>query len=257
MATTFKAAVNRVLAMKRLLPINDDATFNDDTMLSSDQVALKQFFDIANRLAVMRMNERYLEREFTLTLAQGVTTYPLDTSISAEGLTYHSFYNTNADGSARPLRAWNGGYDAFRSAYPDLTKISQGQPQSWILQPVSSAAGDVTHNVIFYPTPDKTYNIIYRGKLNPIPLTVATDTLQFPVEYEHTLFLYAKALLESELGSGGDDLTYELAGKAVEAVKAWSKGPLEARPIQRVAVRMRMPGQRGRFDFDGRAGWRR
>ena len=66
----------------------------------------------------------------------------------------------------------------------------------------------------------------------------------------------AKALLESEMGSGGDDLTYELASKAVEAVKAWSKGPMETRPIQRVAINFRNgKANRGRFDFDGRAGW--
>ncbi len=254
--STLREAVNKVLRMKRLLTIDSDDVFNDPTRRSSDQDALMVFFDMANRLALERMNTRWLNREFPLPLTQGQAVYDLDAGISSESLAYHSFVNTSVGGSAGAIRGWNGGYDAFRNAFPDLTLITEAVPRIWVLLPIDASAGEATHKVRFYPTPDASYQVIYRAKLNVVPLENAGDILQFPREYEHTLFFYAKALLESEMGSGGDDLTYELASKAVEAVKAWSKGPMETRPIQRVAINFRNgKANRGRFDFDGRAGW--
>lgn len=252
--STLRAAVNRVLLMKRLIAVDDDDVFNDDSQLGSDVVALKVFFDLANRLLITRMNERFLEREFQLNLVLGTNTYDLDAGISSESLTYHSFINTTT-GSARPILGWQGGYASFKEAYPDETTISSAAPQLWVLYPITAGAAGPTHKVRFYPNPDANYNIVYRAKLNMVPLLLAADVLLFPPEYEHVLWMYGKALLEAEMGAGGEDVTFELASKAVEAVKEWASGPLETRPSQRLAVRMQSTRRRRKYDFNNTAGW--
>lgn len=257
--STYLSICDTIAKATGLNPAVSAAAFNDDTQLPSKYVIIKMYVDIASRLAVMRMNERWLKREFQIFLSQGTNyPYPLDDTVSAEGLVYHSFRCTTP-GAARDLYAWKSGNDdsylTFRKFYPDLTAIPTGAPTSYVLVPIQSNEVNA-HELLVYPTPDSAYTLQYQAKINPVQLVLAADLIQFPKEYEVALITTAKALFTSELGKGDPSLITSIAEQAVAATKAWASGPLEGRNRQRMSVMMRPNGSRAtRFDVDGRAGW--
>lgn len=256
--STYREICDKIAKMTIGRPAADDNTFDDDTLLPADYVCLKTYVNIANQLAVLRMNERWLQKEFSLQLAAGTAyPYPLDDTVSVEGLAYHSFRCTTP-GAARPLLAWSadGGdssYLAFRQAYPDLTLLPSGPPAAFIIIPVGQAENNA-HNLLIYPTPDQGYTLQYLAKINAVELTNHDDLIQWPGEHEVALLMMAASFYQSQKGILDVSLMSSVAAQAVESVKAWASGALEGRPGQRQSVRFRSR-RNTRFDFDGTAGW--
>ncbi len=248
--------VNNVLRSARQLTIADAATFADITQLSSTQDAAKFFVDLANRLCVRRMNDRFMQREFSFNTAADTAEYDIaNAGLSSEGLVYESFYCTT-DGADRPLALRS--YDELRRSTPDFADIPTGRPQVLYLMPIQSDDTNITHKLRLYPTPDAIYEIRYRGKLNAVPLVNAGDIIQWPVEYEDVLWMYGKAFLVDELGTRDPSNAQALALQAIDSVKAWSIRATEEPRFQRfrgMGFDSSGRSKRGRYDFDGRAGW--
>ena len=229
------ATVNKVLTLAGQDVIPSVAVFADVTQQDRLQSQAIAFVDLANRLLLVHMNERFMQRHYSLqTVADPgnavPTAYPLDASISSESLMWHSFVN-NTTGVAYKLRNWD--YREFRNYFPDMTQVPPSVPRFWILLPIEVTDPNPTHKVMFYPTPDAQYTIEYQAKLDAQPLVNAADVILFPPQYEHVLWLQGRLFLEQVLGEGKESNIESYCQKAVDAVLSWASSPVE----QRSAVR--------------------
>lgn len=237
--STYLAATNKVLELAGQRQIASAVAFNaPTTALSRVQQLARAYVDLASRYLLTRLNKRFMQREFTTGLIAGSNLYPLDPNIDSESLIFHSFFLTTT-GVAIPLYNWD--YREFRALYPDLTILPTGAPQRWILVPTVGASNqiiDPTHNVMFYPAPDTDYTIIYQAKLNAQSLSLDTDKILFPPEYEHCLWLQGRLFLEQILGEGKDAGIERYAQQAASDVNMWGGGPDEERRAIKVGMQI-------------------
>lgn len=232
--SSYGDTVNVVLEMSGQGQIAQ-ADFGDRSLLTRVQVQAKRFVDVANRLLFVHLNERFTQRRFTLNLAVGTNEYALDASISSENLLWHSFFCTTS-GNAVPLKNWD--YREFRNAYPDDSIIPSSRPSYWILKPIESDAGGVTHKVMFYPAPDSNYTIEYQAKLNAQALSAYTDLILWPPEYEHALWLQGRVFLEQALGEGRAADVEKYALKALKSIESVGSAPIDQRQAIRPGMRI-------------------
>ncbi len=226
--------VNKILALSGQGQIAQ-AAFGDRTQQTRFQVQTINFVDLAQRMLVTHMNTRFMQRKFYIntfagTAGQPPTLYPLDASINAESILYHSFF-CQTSGSAWRMRNWD--YREFRAFYPDLTIVPKSIPRLWILNPILSTDASPTNNVFFYPDADTSYTIEYQAKLNAQPLVNYTDTILFPPEYEHVLWLQGRSFLEQALGEGKEGNIEIYCQRAIDAIQSWGSSTIEARSAVR------------------------
>jgi hypothetical protein len=222
--------VNKILELSGQGQIAQ-ADFADRSKLTRFQVQCKAFTDLANRMLLVKMNERFMQREFSMPLTSGIQEYELSTLISAENPLWHSFFLTTS-GNAVPLYNWD--YREFRSVYPDLSIVPSSIPRYWILIPTQeSSIPNSTHTIRFYPNPDRNLTVRYQAKLNAQPLVNYTDGILWPVEYEHALWLQGRLFLEQALGEGKESNIEAYAQTALDQIKSVASAPAE----QRQAIR--------------------
>lgn len=246
--TTFMATVNKVLELAGQRQVASSNDFNSPTTnLGRVQQQARAFVDLANRMLLVQMNKRFMQREYSFTTNAGTygqpstNIYTLDSSTDSESLIYHSFFNTTPQiNSLTPITARsiiNWEYREFRQLYPDFTVLALGPPQRWILLP-PPIAGGLMHQIMFFPMPDAAYSIIYQAKLNMVPLSLDSQQIAWPIEYEHILWLYGKLFLEQALGEGKEGDLERYVQLALSEVKKWAGGPEEVRHAIRIGLQI-------------------
>lgn len=221
------------------------------------QRQMRRFFEFCHEAVLSRMNEPWMQRRFQLPLTAGVAEYNLDDTAAVENLVPFSIILLGADSPGR-MKAYPGGYNAWRRIYTDDSLVSTAQPCWWFELPTDSASAVRTKRVRFDPIPDTAYICEYQCKINvPTPQN-REDILVFPDDYIFALQAAAGTLLEWSLKGGVTDGTiYELAKQAVDSVKQWSTGPSERKPGVRMDVRIagRTPRRGYGTNTVGRQGW--
>jgi hypothetical protein len=236
-----------------ITPPTTHAQFEDNTLLPSPTLKLKLFYDSCQRHLMLTLNGKPTERRFAFNTVAGIADYDLDPLTKVENILYHTVRN-NTSGFAQ--RLWNKPYNEYRDMYADLATISQSAPQWWVAKPTPAEAGVTrTSSIILVPTPVQVFEIEYLAKIVAQPLVLATDIIMFEPEYEHILWTWAKAMMESKLGV--DMTASQYAQSAVDQYRAWTKRPQEEKRGVRMGVSFNSSsGDSGRYDnSDYSRGW--
>lgn len=235
--STYLAATNKVLELAGQRQISSAASFDaPTTALSRVQQLARAYVDLASRFLLTKLNKRFMQREFTFGTDSMTLVYTLDPNIDSESLVFHSFFFVD-QGQVAPIRNWD--YREFRALYPDDDDIPTGIPNRWILLPIAGQSNEIidpTHAIMFYPRPDAIYTIRYQAKLNAQPLSLSTDKILFPPEYEHSLWLQGRLFLEQILGEGKDANIERFASQAASEVNMWADGPEEVRHAVKIGI---------------------
>ena len=248
--STWRAATNDVLRLARLRTIASDAEFNDDTKLEEWQSAAKYYVRLAHYHLTLKAVKHFAERRLQLPVTSGEGVYPLDTGLNPAALAFRSFFNVTTSSSQNgELAPWHyDGPGGFLSAHPDTADIPSGAPSRWILLPIERTDTSPVWKVRIYPTPDATYQLQYRAKLNAYPLTQASDIVLWPAEYEFALWEFSWATLESGLGEGKEGLIAQMAKDAVDRVQLMDGAPDDLRRAVRTTKPIsRVPWPPGRY----------
>jgi hypothetical protein len=268
---------NTVLALASLDQIADEATFDSGAdNLEKYQLAAKMFVMLANQHLGLRCRRHFNKRLFSFTVqpppggwgtsinppggnAYGNCIAQLDLGIASENLTPHSFFvcnnplqvgsqGTTLDPSQnRRLSNWK--FEEFVQAYPQQQLITTNTPTRWILLPIDSGniwspnqGDDTTQWVQIYPNPDQQYTVIYQAKLNAQQVQKSTDLILFPPWYEHAIWEFAWAVLESDLGEGKEPMITQMAREAANTVELAAGTPTDIRKAPRMMRLRRRTG---------------
>jgi hypothetical protein len=224
---------NECLRYAVLPTIASTAIFDDDTQLQQFQFAAKYYVRLAHKFLTLRALRHFTTRRIALNVFAGTSVYPLDIGIGPQGIKYQSFYNVTTGGTQnQPLQAL--AYEQFLQMYPDQSKIPTGPPIYWVLLPIERSQKDPSpQNIQIVPTPDQSYSLQYRAQILPYALSVSTDTVLWPPEYEHCLTLFAWDQEERALGEGKEGNIQALARQAVDEVHLIAGLPDDLRPAVR------------------------
>lgn len=219
--------------LTRIRRIKTAAAFDSDpSSLNSPQRANKAYVKFCHHYMTARMREWFTHRviELPIDSLAANATFPLDTGFNPDGLKPNTFFNVTT-GSGAPLNSelqvWS--EEQFNRLYPDKSAIPSGSPEAVILLLPRRTDMTPVWRVRIFPNPDNEYSLNYTVHLNAYTLTVATDIILWPREYQHVITSFAWELAERGLGEGKDAFLRELAQKAASDVQLVGTVPQDIR----------------------------
>lgn len=239
--STWMNLTNQALQISSLDKIKTTQAFDTDS-LTKYQAFAKWVVRLGHSMLTVRARKHFTERRFVLLLFADTLDYALDTGISAENIVPYTFFSVSPN---MPQAAQNTplsymSYEDYLTRFPVGTPVPKGAPQSWTLLPLERTDADPTHRVRIFPTPDQAYQLQYKAKLNAPPLSLSTDKVIWPPEYEHVLTMFAWHLIERDLGEGKEGVIMQLADKACKEVMLAAGVPDE---VRRKPKTMRLPAR--------------
>src|SRR5579883_2023520 len=237
---TWFGATNEVLELGQLDPIATTTLFDNPTLnLTKYQRAARAYIRLAHMHLSVKAYKHFATRRIQLNIDSSSAIWSLDMGINPEHIKPRTFFNVSTGTIAaqnREIR--NQPYNEFKDLWPDLSKITSGPPERWILMPIDRTNISPVHTIRIYPNPDQPYQLEYQATLNAYPLKLSTDIILWPPEYEYALWEFAWDLLERGLGEGKEGRIAQMAEAAANEVRLVAGRPADVRRSLRV---MRMP----------------
>jgi hypothetical protein len=246
--STWFEATNSVLQLATLPPVINTTAF-DNGPLSKYQNAAKYKLDFAHRHLSQKMCTAFTKYKFQLLIAAGITDYVLDTGISSENLSYHSWYNITAGSPyAQHLRFMK--YEDYLDMWPDQTIVQSGPPEYVVQLPYDRQldTGNPMPRARIFPVPDTNYTLQYQARLNPFLLTDSGSPILWPPEYEHGLWVWAWRYLELDLAEGREAGLDQLVDEVISRIRVMSQAAEEVRKGVRLP---HLSGSRRRRGYGG------
>ncbi len=219
--STYREACNRVAALHGQLTCADNTTF-DGTVLDKIYVQIKQFFWLANQMYGRAVRTRFLIREFYLDITDAANSYTVNATTSPDRLVPDTWY-ISTSGYGKRLRAYPGGYAAWKRTYPEGETV-EGIPDYFVILPQT---GDDVERVAFSPPADRNLRVYYSGYLKPVPLAAAADLIIWPKDFEDAIMLGCGQFVEFASAEGKMPDIASFIEPAMSLVEASSQGPEE------------------------------
>lgn len=171
------------------------------------------------------VEDLYLQKEGTITTADGTRTYALATDAEPDALYKFDVYiNDDTKGDSFLKAATRGGVRAMDSKWD----VTTGQPQYYYFSDSNTMA--------FYPIPDAVYAVKYTYQQNVSEDTATTAVFLVPDAWLDYIKKYAQFTWETAKGFGNPDTTYSIAENIFDGIRVaqWRRSPTRLMPSRRV-----------------------
>lgn len=232
--STYLDTVNRILYHAGQSPIADASTFNTNSSLEKVQLQAKLFVDKVNRRLMRRHRMRFAKRQFSLSLSYASNSYSLTSggiTITVEQIVEDSMFITTS-GYAGPVHHLD--YYKWKLMYPE-GETTQGVPTRWIDLPPEGNAYD---KIAFSAPPVDSMTCIFDYYQDPVVLSTATDTIQWPSKFEDVIWDYGQLFVEIVLSEGKASDMQALMADIDSEIRQLNNGAIENPPKVDIGLSM-------------------